>query len=504
MKVLVHIVFFLLTVVGSSYSQSFCGTPQGKEFMKPLIANKANWDATIKRGSMLRFVPVNFIRVGQNNGDGRTSKELCYKTICIINENYKELGVDIHLYVKGFSELNSTSLYTNAWDNGGLMSSAKDRAAMNIFCVGDIVNRRDPNLPSTTAGFYSPGSVTFGDYIVIRNDQLGIDNLTIEHEVGHYFTLAHTHRGWEDEPWNPDDYDEKIEATTISSIQTSPVPIELVDRSNCETSGDFICDTQADYGRGQSCNCCTLNETILDRNCDTLMPMMNNIMSYSGNCADWQFSDDQILAMKASFDSAERDHIRVGQVTDYEPITAEAEPLYPINLEKVDVYDNVTLQWSDVTGAQFYRVQINGSIYETFENSITITDLPKNDLVFWSVRSYGIFGGGCVDIQEQGFETGEMETSAISDLEYVNGFNVFPNPLTEGEEFNVSLESDKSFTAVIKVYDLTGRTLHNQSQVSFVSGQNTFSIPSKSLSKGIHILELTTAEGSITEKIIVE
>ena len=56
---------------------------------------------------------------------------------------------------------------------------------------------------------------------------------TIIHEFGHYFSLFHTH------------------GPTNSAITT-----ELVDGSNCTTSGDELCDTPADPNlSGNVTNC---------------------------------------------------------------------------------------------------------------------------------------------------------------------------------------------------------------------------------------------------------
>jgi len=466
-------------------------------FMQRLKKNKANWSQTIAKGKTARFVPVVFHLVGDNDGNQRLSEESAYKAICVLNERFAILGLDICLYIKKFEEINNSIIHQTP--AGSPLPSFKDPRAMNIFCVGDISS----GSGGTTLGYYQPGS--FFDFIVIRNDQVGNEDWTLEHEVGHFFSLAHTHRGWEDEPWTPQDYDEKITAVSIQSSQVNgSALIELVDRSNCEGAGDMLCDTQSDYGRGQSCNCCTLSDVIMDRNCDTLRPMMNNIMSYSARCFDWQFTGDQVLAMHTDFDSPERFYLRNDDVTVHTPIIEVVEPTYPIGLEVVDVYDNITLTWNPVSNSEFYRVYVGDDVYRTTETSLTVTNLAPDKLVQWRVNAFGKFGTGCLEVQAQGFFTGSQEYSAVTDLSFVESLSFYPNPVSSAEDIKLAFDSNKSFTTDLSIYNISGKVVYKQRGISFASGNNIQAIPTVGFDTGIYIIELKTAEGTITEKIIVE
>ncbi|MEM9050496.1 MAG: M43 family zinc metalloprotease [Bacteroidota bacterium] len=105
----------------------------------------------------------------------------------------------------------------------------------------------------------------------IENDDLDVIGITkasmngeskiLAHELGHYFGLYNTFE---------DQFGE-----------------EFVDGSNCETTGDLVCDTEADPSANgtQAADCNYLGPINQDTNGDFYVPPTNNLMSnYSLNC----------------------------------------------------------------------------------------------------------------------------------------------------------------------------------------------------------------------------
>jgi PKD repeat protein len=102
---------------------------------------------------------------------------------------------------------------------------------------------------------------------------------TFSHEMGHFFALPHTHGN--------------------SNVPGSSQ--ELVDGSNCETTGDFICDTPADplLGFGNVSSACIYTGSAQDANFDFYQPDPTNIMSYSRPSCSVIFSPQQYARMNA-------------------------------------------------------------------------------------------------------------------------------------------------------------------------------------------------------------
>ena len=113
------------------------------------------------------------------------------------------------------------------------------------------------------------------DRIFIRNSCC--EKSTFAHELGHYFSLLHTHE-------------------TIFGL-------EYVNGSNCENRGDLLCGTPADpniYNLVNP-NSCQYGGQQLDPLGYYYSPDERNIMSYSHHDCRDRFSTDQIIQMKNFF-----------------------------------------------------------------------------------------------------------------------------------------------------------------------------------------------------------
>ncbi|NNF21648.1 MAG: hypothetical protein HKN67_06885, partial [Saprospiraceae bacterium] len=368
MKYIITFLSAFLFFQFSAQAQAFkCGTDQSDAFMEDLIRNKKNWDNTMQKAQVERFVPVQFHLIANNDGSGRVDPRTVLKSLCELNENYDSLELRFYL-ADEMNEINNTQINNNPGGNASAsaMRNAKNNAAMNVFVIDDS--------GEGVAGFYTQG----GDYIVVNQNQLLLDRHTTEHEVGHFFTLAHTHRGWEDQPYDPAIHGDTVLVTTVNSSQSPTIGVELVDGSNCGNlgwnnplAGDGICDTPPDYGFGQRCNCCNMGWTVYDRNGDLIEPMLNNVMSYSENCSPWNFTPQQVLAVKTSYDSDRRAYLRVNEVSDYTPLTEGSVIVSPMNLETIDSYNGVLLEWESVPNAEEYIITVDGTVANEYRTSNT-------------------------------------------------------------------------------------------------------------------------------------
>jgi len=501
MKVLLILISGIFGLVSLQAQDNFCGTVYTQEMHKALQDNKNHWNRDLK-SQVPRFIPVTFLLVADNNGNRRASETSAYQALCTLNERYDASGVDLFFYVKQFEEINDSGIHTDPFSAGFRMRNLKKNFTMNIFIVDDIDNG---NPDSVTRGFYSPA----GDYLVVRKDDLGDTGYTLEHEIGHFFTLKHPHYGWEDESYNQIDYPEKITFTTISGSTQVPqglaVPVELVDGSNCETAADCLCDTPADYGIGFSCNCCVMPYAALDANCDTLVTMFDNVMAYSDGCGERQFTDDQVMAMNASYDASNRNFLRVSvSENEYRPVDQPVTLLTPENGEKVQYYNDILFSWEPVPNATFYILDIDGAKYTVTGTEQRIFDRAANEaFLFWSVRAFGPFGGGCSGATEQRFDTGDEFLSAVNDLSFVSEIDFYPNPASKSQELKLTFESERSEAATISLMDVTGKTISVKDHV-IRTGQNLLVFDLTNADSGLLLMEVRTESGSLIEKIIVE
>ncbi len=123
-------------------------------------------------------------------------------------------------------------------------------------------------LPGYLNIFYARGLGPYAYYPTPDGRDLILMNhgpaSTFVHELGHYFSLLHTHvfNGFPEIPYLTD---------------------ELVNGSNCATAGDFICDTPADpglYGRVAPAPACQYIDTVtVDANGELYHPDVDNYMA---------------------------------------------------------------------------------------------------------------------------------------------------------------------------------------------------------------------------------
>jgi hypothetical protein len=88
----------------------------------------------------------------------------------------------------------------------------------------------------------------------------------------------------------------------------------------------------------------------------------------------------------------------------------------------------------------------------------------------------------------------------IGDEETSNFVNVWPNPFTE--ELNVSFVNDNIETAVISLYDLSGRMISTQ-EYQTVDGVNQITVAGNELSKGSYIVTISKG-GNMTSKKVMK
>jgi len=223
-----------------------------------------------------RTVPLVAHIVRRSNGTGGLSTADLNASITRANNFYA--GANMRFVLCETKYINSDAMFNNNFrgsdDNAGNANASFNRLnvttrnaarKLNIYFV--------PN--SSTSWAWRPNTNSRSQHILMRNDHAQ-NQSTLSHEIGHWFDLLHTHGGGD----------------------------ELVNGSNCSTSGDFVCDTPADprLSSRVDSNCrYTGGTSILDANGMAYNPDPRNILSYSRKSCRNRFSDGQIYRMQAAY-----------------------------------------------------------------------------------------------------------------------------------------------------------------------------------------------------------
>jgi hypothetical protein len=143
------------------------------------------------------------------------------------------------------------------------------------------------------AGVYSPSK---DDVAIIRGSVDGFIEV-LAHEMGHYFTLQHTHRRTNQDPQfvTADGLNTpcRREAVSRTPVIDPGCPLPWLSISDCSRTGDGFCDTQADP---TDLFACTYGQNFVDFTGAAFTPDETNVMSYYG-CTG-SFSPQQVQAMR--------------------------------------------------------------------------------------------------------------------------------------------------------------------------------------------------------------
>lgn len=500
------VVLALLPLSTQAQAIHSCGTTpwsEGFELQKDRLLNNLRRVAsgtTVARNTA--YVPVKFHVGARNDGSGRLSATRVLDQLCELNEDFAPLDIQFFLADGTINFINNTTFYENhSATQNSVMSAQRDTRAMNVYVV-----------ESANTGGGSGGGVTLAyyniprDWIVITKTYVRRNDATLSHEVGHFFSLLHTFNGWECESYNV----QNVPAPVTSSCGF--VATERASGSNCSTAGDFICDTPADYNNGIGWNGCNFTLNVLDPVGDAINPDERNYLSYFLDCPDEEyfFSDEQIAAMEADLNSNSRNYLRLDPVPEYVQITGTSTNVSPEQGSTTDAYNYVVFEWEAVPGATSYVLEIDRISSFSLDpvriivngTSAEIEELQADRNYFWRVRPFNPHDACASSSSITSFRTGE-DVVSTSTPNFVESFTVAPNPVQGQSELQVQLSTGQAFDGQLELFDISGRATAIRQQHQFGVGQNQVTINLADLPNGLYLLRVQTAEGSLTQKVVL-
>ncbi|MCC6463543.1 MAG: T9SS type A sorting domain-containing protein [Saprospiraceae bacterium] len=491
-----------------------CGTSfqDQLQFEERLLRNveRAESGQGVSDRGAIQYVPVHFHLVGDANSNGKVKEYKVLDQLCGLNAAYAPMDIRFYLSPHPVNNtlfnyaINSTNVYSNqtSWFT---MDVNRHPNAMNIYIVEQAATTNDNPPGVVTLAYYSPSR----DWVVSRKDQINgqPNNSTLPHEVGHFFSLQHTFYGWESDPFDSDD------AGWPKAPATSPdgVPTERVNGTNCNNAGDKICDTPPDYNFGLISSTCTYSSGAQDPLGTVVDPQENNMMGYFETCSNYVFSQSQQNAILSDRNSVYRNYLDNNFSPAATEITVPTNLLVsPASAQTVPYYDEVTVEWNAVPGATYYLLELDiVNAYSTpYSQSFVVknatskllTTLLPNRTYYWRVRPFNEYYT-CTEARQRTFKT--TSTSAIRDIAGLSAWQISPNPLRNGAGATVLVNAEKGFDAAIRVYDMAGRVVFQQTEATFAAGETRVELPLTGLENGMYFVILQNQEGQSVRKLSV-
>lgn len=510
-----------------------CGTSPDDlhTLFETMKTQRERYGSTLQTRGAVAYVPVCLHLVAKADGTGRVNESKVLDMIDQWNLTYSANGLEMQFYIKYLNYVDNDNLYNTprALSGANRAFIVRKSDALNVFICGTADDGTDPN--SVTLAYYlnrfsSDDAPYAADWVVMRYQEAARENSsTVEHEIGHFFTLPHTFNGFECSPFRP---------TTASPCAPLSVncngrnyTVEKAARTgadaNCSTAGDGFCDTPADYNFGitkgtdwtNNNNPCVYNGIAKDPTCVAVNPDETNLMGYYIGCQN-KFSPSQVTAMKTDYNNnVYRKYLRDGNVAQSTAAIGVATLVTPENNATTTAYNNLTFDWSDVSGAYGYVFEVstfasfaaNVKRYVVYNSNITITGagtggtfLQANRAYYWRVRAFGRYVTGTNFTVENKFTTGSA--NAVKEISGVEDFTVSPNPISQTSSVEIRLNSERPFSSIIKWTNIAGQVVKTE-PLNFNQGLNAQLIDVSELNSGLYILSIESEKGVLNKKVVV-
>lgn len=275
-RLIIFISFWIAFVGNLSAQKLSCGTKATAKDIEVMKSLRRKATASPSGRTLANSDPVNLAikahMVRKSDGTGGLTEPELNDVIENLNGHYAPLNITFFLLEINYID-NTTYFDFNDSQERDLTQIYNVETAINVYFFNSITLYED-NLVCGYAYFPE----TDIDHIMI--DVACAAYNTLAHELGHYFSLPHTH-----------------------GYSNSSLTDELVDGSNCLDAGDYICDTpadpnlyKADPNTGEAkvnAETCAYVGTETDANGDRFVPDTKNIMSYSVRSCRDRFSQEQ-------------------------------------------------------------------------------------------------------------------------------------------------------------------------------------------------------------------
>lgn len=319
----VKILIILLLLLGQGkilFAQFQCGTPSPNNQQKQELLELFQ---QFKQQKNARVINNYRVAVKANVVSGTNASSFLNESdvrAIITNANLYLQNINIQLYLyndKVFQIKSDQHADFKIVDEADLRQANDVSDAINIYFVKYITLQNltilsgYAALPSYAA---STNRIFYSYFERTEDDFNNLKNKTFLHEIGHYFGLLHT-----------------FQDSNHADISKR----ELVTRgagSNCVSTGDQLCDTQADPFERlpliYAFNCDEKTPSNLqDAHGNTFSPPIDNIMSYQQRCGN-VFTEQQYQKMQASF------AIRFSPLAEYQIVSRNSNFLSVDELDK--------------------------------------------------------------------------------------------------------------------------------------------------------------------------
>jgi endoglucanase len=169
----------------------------------------------------------------------------------------------------------------------------------------------------------------------------------------------------------------------------------------------------------------------------------------------------------------------------------------------------LTHQWDWLTqDSQYWKIESNGDgTYRIINKySSKALDVQNNSTADGAAVQQWTYGGSNNQrwyFSDQGAAAARVALATTSAATAATDARLEVYPTVTDAELNVHYTAPASQHLNLRVVDLTGRVIINQTNRSVAAGQNLLTIPITAVKTGVYLLQLDTPEGQLTRRVVV-
>ena len=286
------ILFFSLPVFSQEISEE-CGTTFDQNFydLKTQKLDDFNYflneyyeKRQQKSTTAITDIPVRVNILQTTSGNTAVSENDVINRINDANEEFENSFMRFYICDE-INYITNNALYNYTYTEEDILIQYHQENIMNVYFMNTVTNNSGGGICGFT--YFPQGVSSNSDIVVMSANCSGNLYNTFTHELGHHFGVEHTHG-------------------PVNGILTS----ELVSGANCNSAGDYICDTPADP-QLSSANVSTVNCLYVpntnpppsDAQGQYFDPDTSNFMSYAPQSCRYSFTPQQNAIFYATFHS---------------------------------------------------------------------------------------------------------------------------------------------------------------------------------------------------------
>jgi|GEM_PF-1487970 len=330
---------------GTSYDQNFYNIKTQKLDDFNYFLNDYYEKRQQKSSTAVTDIPIRVNILQTTGGNSAVSENDVINRINDANEEFADSFMRFYI-CDGINYITDNALYNYNYSEQEQLLQYNEENIMNIYFVNSITTNSGGGICGFT--YFPQGFSSNSDILVMSANCSGNLYNTFTHELGHHFGVEHTHG-------------------PVNGILTS----ELVSGANCNSAGDYICDTPADpqlsSANVSTTNCMYTPNTSpppSDAQGQYFDPDTSNFMSYAPQSCRYSFTPQQNAIFYATFHSLRSYYVCPSfNITISDNVNIDCD-----NEFVVDFYDEspgaISWEW-DVNGDDIidYTVQNPTHIY---------------------------------------------------------------------------------------------------------------------------------------------